>query len=456
MEALYHQADRMRLGPVRGGEALQVCLLNACLCLPYLLFDRYRYGIVQVLQKVLDLGVSPPADLADSIHLPRLYPIVHAAFLISILVPRSKLPQVLGCAVILFGTVIRLFDPLSALVLILFVNGLYLIMKGSWASRPWKLVILTVGQLLFMNACQLWSELPESVRRFSTETPVIVTASRFGAGFIPLIWYACYESCAGRLSYAKCQMYFFCRLLSATVFPVKDLCFDWTNRRHWQWRGVFTLGIAFIALSLRWHLERYLHARDPTWHTLSGPKLIGFSFCYFLSQCFGLVARFNMFIGSARLLGIPIRSAFYFWLLARTPNERWRRWNMLIREWIITYVFYPMMRAKRGLFLSIMATLLMSGVIHLFGILTPERFDSGRVGRVLLYWTLNGLAIYVVVVIPRKFPALMDRLRIRKSVVWSCVGIVTTWLFYSILFVLRDKCLTPGDMASYLQRLTGA
>lgn len=453
LEGLYQKADRVRLGRLGGGEVFQAVFLNVCLCVPYVVFDRYRCRIVYLIQKVLDLGEAHLPDLSGSIHLSRLYPIAHAVFLISLFVPRSKLPVVLACAVLGFGIAGRLFDPLTGVVLFLFLSGVYAIIKGQWGGRPWKLAAIVVVYILFMNACQLLGDLPDGAAWPLSDEPALVGISRFAPGFIPMLWYVCYDVGAGKLRYVTHNYYLFCRLFLAPVFPAKDMFIAWDERRHWQWRGLFTLGTALVALGLGRFLRKYLEAHDPAWHLSSGPKLIWYSYCNYLSLCFGLVARFNMFVGWARMFGVPIKNAFNFWLLARTPNERWQRWNILFREWIITYVFYPMMRAKRGLFISIMATLLMSGVIHFVGYLTPDRLDPSKAARTLFYWVVNGLAIYVVIVFPRKFPDIMDRLRVRESVLWSLFGILVTWSLYSTLFVLRDKCMTPAEMWSYFQRL---
>jgi hypothetical protein len=111
------------------------------------------------------------------------------------------------------------------------------------------------------------------------------------------------------------------------------------------------------------------------------------------------------------------------------------------------------MRAKKGLFVAIMATLLTSGVIHVLGYLTPERFDIMKAARIMIYWALNGLAIYVVIMVPRRVPDLLERLGVRTHVAWAVLGIVSTGLLYAILFMLRDKCLTFAEMLAYFQRL---
>ncbi len=462
LESLYQKANRFRLGPISGGDLFQAAFLNICLCLPYVIFHCYRAAIVYLVQRVLHPAEAQLPGFVDSVNVPRLYPIVHVVFFVSLLAPRSLLPAVAVGGVFALALLGHLFDPLSALALVAFLAVVYLVFTVSWMSRAWKLGCVLVVYLLFMNACQLLEKLPAGAAWPSLGTLEIVELSRFGPGFIPLLWYAGYEICAGRLGYLRFNLYLLLRFLETPVFPVRDFLIDWERRRQWQWRGLFTLSTAFVAIGCSWLLKRYLAtAQDPAWHLSSGVKLAWFSYCYYLSLCFTLVGAFNLFVGWARLFGIPIKDVFYFWLLARTPNERWQRWNILFREWIITYVFYPMMRAKRGLFISIMATLLLSGVLHLFGSLTLDygssepglRFDIIRAGRILTYWTLNGLAIYVVILIPRRFPDLMDRLRVRESIVWSMLGIVVTSIFYSTLFVLRDKCETPIEWWGFMQRL---
>jgi hypothetical protein len=385
---------------------------------------------------------------------PRAYPIVHFAFFVAVLTPRSLLPTVVVGGIFTLAVLGRLFDPLSAIVLVLFLAALYAVFMLPKLSRAWKLACALVVYLLFMNVCQLLGRLPAEAAWPGSGQLDIVELSRFGPGFIPLIWYAGYELCAGRLGYVRYNLYLMLRLFWETpVFHPRDLRIDDAARRQWQWRGLFTLATAFVGVACSWLLGRYLAQQGPDWHGTSGVKLVWLSYCYYLSLCFSLVASFNMFVGWARLFGLPIKDVFYFWLLARTPNERWQRWNILFREWIITYVFYPMMRAKRGVFLSIMATLLLSGVLHLFGSLRPDGFDPVRAGRILTYWALNGLAIYVVIMIPRRFPDLIDRWKVRENVVWSMFGVVVTSAFYSILFVLRDRCETPADWLGFVRRL---
>ena len=452
------RGDAISLGPVRGGDAIHWGMVNLLLCVPYFVFDVYWVRVLRVVARLSQQDSSALLEPHDAVEVPILYPAAHAVFLLATLVPRSKLPAVIMVGLVAGSMALGVIDLLTVASLAVFVTVVYLIARSGFTTRAWKLAILVAIYLVFMNACQWLGSIPwpaGTPPRLVRAAPNIVGLSRFAPGFVPLIWYACYEACAGRLTLATAQAYFFGRLFMAPVFPVKDLRFDFQQRRMCQWRGLHALLTVFVAIVIHHHLEPYCGRNSVMWQEAVGGKLLGLSFLYYVYECCSLIFWFNLFIGWARLFGIPIRSAFHYWLLARTPNERWRRWNLLFREWIITYVFYPMMRGKKGLFLSIMATLMLSGVIHLLGSLTWAQFDLARTLRVLAYWAVNGLAIYVVVLIPRKWPDELDRLKVRTNVLWSLAGITFTASLYSILYMLRDRCTTWTDMGLYLHHLVG-
>ena len=107
--------------------------------------------VFRVICALLHFDASPYVDTPGAIHAPRLYPIAHAVFLILIIVPRSKLPVVVIAGIAAGGVALGVFDVLSVLLLALFVSGVYLIIKGGWVTRPWKLVMVVIAYLLFMN-----------------------------------------------------------------------------------------------------------------------------------------------------------------------------------------------------------------------------------------------------------------------------------------------------------------
>jgi hypothetical protein len=157
--------------------------------------------------------------------------------------------------------------------------------------------------------------------------------------------------------------------------------------------------------------------------------------------------------GILRLFGIPVRDSFNYWLLARTPNEHWQRWNLLFREWVVTWVFFPVMKAKRWLFAAIMLALLTSGLLHVLPVALIGRLTPFHVVVDLGYWLVNGLAIYLVIKIPMLFPRLVPALKMQGSMTWSIVGLVLTSSFYGVIHALRDTCDSWADFGHYLARL---
>ena len=100
LEKAYQRAERFKLGPLSGGLLFQALALNACLVLPYVIFDRYRCRFIYWIQTGLNLGEAHLPDLSASMNLPRLYPIAHVVFLVSLFIPRSKLPTVLVAGIL--------------------------------------------------------------------------------------------------------------------------------------------------------------------------------------------------------------------------------------------------------------------------------------------------------------------------------------------------------------------
>ncbi|HEY0809163.1 MAG TPA: hypothetical protein VGD49_03340, partial [Longimicrobiales bacterium] len=64
-----------------------------------------------------------------------------------------------------------------------------------------------------------------------------------------------------------------------------------------------------------------------------------------------------------------------------------------------------------------------------------------------------GLAIYLVIKIPAKFPHLVETLGMPGSKVWTVVGIVLTSAFYAFLHGMRSASTSWGEMAQFLGRL---
>jgi hypothetical protein len=446
--------DRWRIGPLRGGEIAHVVFLNLVLCIPYAVFAQYRHDLAVVLHLLLGSGSPALLDPSLTVRVSRFYPEAHAVFAASCLVPRSFRTAFLVAGTVGLVVATPLGDPFSAVFLAAYLALVLAISRSRNLGLGTKIAVVMVSYLVFNNACQLLEGTALRLGWPFAGTPAIVQIATFAPGFVPMLWYSVQEISTGRMSSRAFGLYLTCRFFTAPVFSPRELRIDGEGLRRWQWRGVGALGSAFLGAILFFALQRrFLDVHHRDWFTSSGARLWGYSLVFYLAFGFRLQATLNMFVGLARLAGVPVENNFYFWALARTPNERWRRWNRLFRDWILTYVFYPMMRAKRGLFLTIMATLLASGLVHLAGALTPQRFDAWSAALGMGYWLINGLAIYSVIVAPKRWPGWVDRLRLRDLAVWSVLGMLATGASFGVLFVARDHTQNLADLVGYFARL---
>ncbi len=272
-------------------------------------------------------------------------------------------------------------------------------------------------------------------------------------GFAVCLWYACYSASAkGDYGLMRHLGYMQVRLFTeGPVFPPDDL--GPVRPNSLLVPAIRALSIAMLARSVAFHLHAVLDVA--VWKQTTGASLLGLSYLNYIALSCELVFGYNLALGLLRLAGLPIRDNFGAWFLACTPNDHWRRWNLLYREWILTFTFYPLMRARRGLFVCVMAALLASGLVHLFARLgDPIGFQ--KIGLTVLYWTINGLAIYAVLTIPRRIPRAIVWLRIGTSRTWMVAGWLATSAFYAVLFFVNQECETFSEVAAYLWRLTGA
>lgn len=301
---------------------------------------------------------------------------------------------------------------------------------------------LSVG---FMLLCSLYD-------KFSTLP--IRSVALFQAGLLPMLWYSVYEEQPPKKQLGLLQFftYIYLRFFQAPVtayrevFPTKQASISAV-----RFGGIKALYVTAYANLAVWGIEHLMESTDV--NQLFGASLIGFSYLIYVHDYCQIVIIFNTVIGVLRLFGVPIGDNFNYWLFARTPNEHWRRWNMLLREWVITFVFFPIMRAKRWLFVAVMAALGTSGALHMAPLLLPQKFDAYRTLAVATYWILNGLAIYLVIKIPLVMPKTMKRLGVGSRRIWDVVGIILTSVFYAILTFARDHIKNSAELMEYLGRI---
>lgn len=283
----------------------------------------------------------------------------------------------------------------------------------------------------------------------------IAAFAAFQTPLVPMLWYSAYEHKPKRpLRAVRFAPYLFTRFFAGPVVTYGDMFSPAKGARLAEVRfgGVKALYVAATASLAVGALDLFLEPRRVG--ELSGLTLLLVSYLGYVSAYCKTVVGFNIATGILRLFGLPIRDNFHYWLLARTPNEHWQRWNLLFREWVITFVFFPIMRSKRWLFAAIMAALLTSGALHLVPSMLFRQGDAFHAVTGTAYWIINGLAIYAVIKIPQLFPRAVATLRIDGGLAWSVVGVVATSAFYGILHSVKENAASWADVTGYFARLT--
>lgn len=72
-------------------------------------------------------------------------------------------------------------------------------------------------------------------------------------------------------------------------------------------------------------------------------------------------------IGSAKILGIELRSNFRFPMFSKSVLEFWQRWHISLTKWFTDYVYIPMGGSKKGLAIAVrnvFIIFLLSGIWH--------------------------------------------------------------------------------------------
>jgi len=287
------------------------------------------------------------------------------------------------------------------------------------------------------------------------EGMAIASVGTFPMALVPMLWYSAYEHKLPRrpLTLPRLTSYLFLRFFDGPVVTHGDVFSQASGKQlaAVRFAGVKALFVA-AAASFAVALGELLWSRYQV-AELRGLPLLLLSYAGYVGTYCKLVVVFNVVIGVLRLFGIPVRDNFNYWLLAKTPNEHWQRWNLLFREWVITFVFFPIMKARRWLFAAVMCSLLVSGLLHVVPAALTRSLGLFAGVMDMGYWVINGLAIYAVIKLPLLFPGLVPALRMKGSLAWSVVGGLATSSFYAVLHGARVASADWSDVANYFERL---
>ena len=366
-----------------------------------------------------------------------------AASLLAFFLPRpARLVALLGFSVV-SGWFFGYLDALSVGLFGLFVLAAFGVIRLP-VSRAVALALLCILALVLLLASVHWFD-----------DRAIAAIGTFQVTLLPMLWYSAYEHRAPRrpLALRRFASYLYLRFFGGPVVTYTDVFSAADGQRLSQVRfagmkALYIAALASLATAGAHSIWRAMPVNEQT-----GLSLLAVSYVGYVGENCQLVLAFNVVIGVLRLFGVPLRDNFNYWLLARTPNEHWQRWNLLFREWVVTFVFFPIMKSRRWLFAAVMSSLLVSGFLHIFAAAIAGTTGVFASVLYMLYWTVNGLAIYAVIKVPQRFPRLVSALGMRSSLAWSVFGIVATSSFYAVLHGVRSSCRDWSEVAGFFARL---
>lgn len=423
-------------------SAARFALVAALSFVPYL-FAEQTWVLLGWAARSLAAGARLPLPSAEGLSaIPGRLVAFHLLFLATYWLPRVARYWTIAAGALAVGLALRLFDWQSIAALAAVALAFYVLFRASVPRWSMLLTILVAAPVVrALGRAYDWSGLDRS---------------GITIGLIVCLWYACYQLTTNKplpvpnyLGYVGTRLF-----MEGPVFTVQE--FEPAGRDRLdavRLAGLRVLAIALFCRTVSVELDAFLEAR--AWRSAGGFELLGYSYLNYVALSCEVVFGYDLALGLLRLFGLPVRNNFDWWILARTPNEHWRRWNLLFREWLVTFTFYPMMRAKTGLFPSIMATLLASGALHLLAHAAEGALTVDQALLTMSYWALNGLLIWVVVDFPRRFPGITARLGLDNRWYWSLTGWALTSAFYAIAYYINREAESLADVPAYLARLFG-
>jgi hypothetical protein len=432
--------DRWRLPAGPAGRFALVAVLSF---VPYL-FAEQTWALAAWALRSLAAGARLPLPSMEGLSaIPGRLVAFHALFLATWGLPRAIRYWAVAAGALAIGLVLRLIDWPSIAVLAAVALAFYRLFRMSVPRWSMLAVVLVAAPVIRgLGQAYDWIGLDRS---------------GITIGLIVCLWYACYQLTTRKplpvpqyLGYVGTRLF-----MEGPVFTIPE--FEPAARDRLdavRLAGIRVLAIALLCRTAAVEIDAFLEGR--VWRHSAGLELLGYSYLNYVALSCEVVFGYNLALGLLRLFGLPIRNNFDWWILARTPNEHWRRWNLLFREWLVTFTFYPMMRAKYALFTSVMATLLASGALHLLAHAAEGALTVDQAVLTMSYWAMNGLLIWLVVDFPRRFPGLTARLGLDSRWYWGVIGWVLTSAFYAIAYYINREAETLADVPAYLGRLLGA
>lgn len=124
-----------------------------------------------------------------------------------------------------------------------------------------------------------------------------------------------------------------------------------------------------VEVILKVFLQTYREDKFGSWGSIPWDTL-GFAHAWlcvmisFLIVYVNFSAYTDMAIGISRLFGIKLRENFDFPLVSTNVQKFWRRWHMSLGNWLVEYIYTPLVRNTGRPYLAIFLSFFMIGIWH--------------------------------------------------------------------------------------------
>jgi alginate O-acetyltransferase complex protein AlgI len=152
-----------------------------------------------------------------------------------------------------------------------------------------------------------------------------------------------------------------------------------------------------------------------------------------------------MALGMARLLGYRLPANFRSPLLAKGPQEFWRRWHITLSRWLRDYLYIPLGGSRSGskrTVINLMVTMVLGGIWHGAGFTFILWGAMHGFGLVVERWIRNSSRRWIV---PWAVGWLVTQLWITLAwVPFRIADFSDAMKFMAGMFNLTDLKLSPG------------
>lgn len=184
-------------------------------------------------------------------------------------------------------------------------------------------------------------------------------------------------------------------------FPPSEMAERWTFDYAALRRGFESVGWAAVEIPVVLWLEQTVL---PAWGYGRGYAVLRQApigavwICLIASYLYWALlvsTKFNLMIALFRFFGVNVDDNFRWPLLATSPVELWRRWNIYNRKLLLKFVYFPLGGNRRWVYRNILLTFLASALLLHTGFLGSPwlTVDPGQLRDWMLYFFAQGLLV---------------------------------------------------------------